>query len=104
MILIQQLQIGSNSLKHFEKALQYFNFEERIPEMNHYSHIFRSFSWLLFLEMRNYIDTKNQTENDYLLISVLYLMVRHSFDYYRPKAIPQLSESKQSKAFITTLL
>jgi len=63
--------------------------------------IFKSFAWLLFLSTSQQIATKNPQETDYLLISVLYLMVRYGFDYLRPRCCPPL-DSKRS--LVSTIL
>ena len=92
---------GLDYVTKFERAVQYFDFVELVPERCEYISLFRSFAWLLFLLMTELVPTKKEHEKDYLLIAVLYIMVRYSFDYVRPRSAPH---SETSKTIITSIL
>jgi hypothetical protein len=48
----------------------------------------------MFLVMSQKIHTLEPFESDYLLISVLYLMVRYVFDYLRPSSALRIGTNK----------
>ena len=85
----------------FERAISYFDFVELVGEAYGYLGIFKSFAWLLFLITSQKLKTNDSQETDYLLISVLYLMVRYGFDYLRPKCCPPLDSKK---SLVSTIL
>jgi hypothetical protein len=59
-------------------------------------------TWILFLTMANKFSIKNGFDADYLLISVMYLMVRYSFDYLKPKNAPKIKAN--NKTIISSIL
>jgi len=66
--------------------------------------LFRSFTWLFFLQANHYLKISSDCEADYLLISVFYLMTRCAFDYLRPKNAPRIVNKSNNKALITSIL
>jgi hypothetical protein len=84
--------------------MDYFDFEE-LTEQAGYREQFKAFTWLLFLQARQHLKISSEFESDYLLIAVLYLTVRHAFDFLRPKNAPQLSGSRASqKTLVSSIL
>lgn len=86
-------------INKFEKAIEYFDFVQIEPigsggTGGEYLELFKSFAWLFFLVMRQKIPIKQAYEADYLLISVLYLMVRYIFDYLRPRSAQRVGTNK----------
>jgi hypothetical protein len=64
--------------------------------------MFRSFSWLLFLQAHGHLKPQGVCENDYLLICVLYLTVRHGWDHIRPRHA--LTHTANNRQLITAIL
>ncbi len=85
--------------------MKYFNFVCLIDDQ-YYPALFNSFSWLMFLLMQEVteVNKKNHYETDYLLIAVLYLMVRYAFDYLRPKSAPPQPYNLNNKEIIRDIL
>jgi hypothetical protein len=99
--LLEQLSFGSGYLAKFERAIDYFDFVELTSCAFGYLAIYRSFAWLLFLLIHKRVSPASEAESDYLLIAVLYLMVRYGFEYIRPRSAPTLGSSK---TLVTSIL
>ena len=97
----KELQFGLRYVCKFEKALEYFQLVEVVDSQGQYVHLYRSFAWLLFLLMVREVGRESQMETDYLLISVLYIMIRFGFDYIRPKQAPP---AHSNATLITSIL
>lgn len=102
-LAIKEISFGTLFMEKFQRAMTYFDFKERRDQGGEYLRLFSSFTWLLFVHLHSELGLPSEEEQDYLLISVLYLTVRYAFDYLFPKSI-ELPPCSQQKALITSIL
>ena len=83
-MLIKQISFMTNNIETFKRAISSLELESKVVDSIKYHQTFQSFAWLLFID---FISGDVAVEETYLMASILYLLIRYSLDYIKPKKI-----------------